>query len=195
MRRATAAVKLLPKMTLGRLFNNVLAAARRGENSALATIYEDLHPSLLSYLSAQEPNDADDLASEVWIDVASGLSRFQGDERSFRGWLFTIARRRLIDLRRSATRRRTFPTPVEAFVGRAAVGGPEPDVLVSGATRAALDLIRSLPPDQAEVLLLRVVAGLEVADVAEVMGKRPGTIRVLQHRALKRLSEEISREM
>jgi RNA polymerase sigma-70 factor, ECF subfamily len=50
-----------------------------------------------------------------------------------------------------------------------------------------------LPPDQAEIVLLRVVAGLSVDDVAGITGRRPGTVRVLQHRALRRLAERLER--
>ena len=56
-------------------------------------------------------------------------------------------------------------------------------------------LVRALPADQAEVILLRTIAGLDVAQVAEVMGRRPGTVRVLQHRGLRRLAEVFSPEV
>jgi RNA polymerase sigma-70 factor (ECF subfamily) len=55
-------------------------------------------------------------------------------------------------------------------------------------TEAALQLIATLPPDQAEAVLLRVVGGLDVDRVAAIMGKRPGHVRVLSHRGLKRLA-------
>ena len=58
-------------------------------------------------------------------------------------------------------------------------------------TRAALALVAELPPDQAEVVALRVLAGLEVAEVARIVGKRPGTVRVLAHRGLRRLAERM----
>jgi RNA polymerase sigma-70 factor (ECF subfamily) len=181
-------------VSLGDQFETVIAAARQGEVWALTALYRDLHPRLLAFLSSREPSEAEDLAAEVWIEAASGLRRFRGGEDNFRRWLFTIARRRVIDLRRSAAKRKTFPTPVEALAGRPAAGSPETESLALEAEAAALSLINSLPPDQAEVVLLRVVAGLSVADVAEVMAKPSGAIRVLQHRALKRLAQKISRE-
>ncbi|MGH2813214.1 MAG: RNA polymerase sigma factor [Actinomycetota bacterium] len=181
-------------MSLGDQFDPVLAAARSGAEWALSALYQDLHPRLLRYLGSQEPREAEDLASEVWLDVAAGLSRFNGGEDAFRAWLFTIARRRLIDLRRSAARRRTQPVTTEMLAGLPDPGDPETEVIGLAATEAALAQIAALSPDQAEVVLLRVVAGLDVDEVAAVTGKRPGTIRVLQHRALKRLAEQISRE-
>ena len=78
---------------------------------------------------------------------------------------------------------RPSPTaPPGRHRGLAALGG--------SVAQAAIDaLVADLPPDQAEVVLLRVVAGLGVDEVAEIMGKRPGTVRVLQHRALRRLAQ------
>jgi RNA polymerase sigma-70 factor (ECF subfamily) len=177
---------------LGDQFETVVAAAREGEAWALTALYRDLHPRLLAFLSSREPFEAEDLAAEVWIEAASGLRRFRGGEENFRRWLFTIARRRVIDLRRSAVRRKTHSTPVEALASRPAAGGPETESLESEGEAAALRLINTLPPDQAEVVLLRVVAGLSVADVSKVMGRQPGTVRVLQHRALKRLAQKIT---
>jgi RNA polymerase sigma-70 factor (ECF subfamily) len=52
-------------------------------------------------------------------------------------------------------------------------------------------LVAELPPDQAEVVALRVVGGLEVAEVAKIVGKRPGTVRVLAHRGLRRLAGRV----
>ena len=56
-------------------------------------------------------------------------------------------------------------------------------------TRAVLALVASLPGDQAEIIMLRVVAGLEAADVARIVGKTPGAVRVTAHRALRRLAD------
>src|SRR5438132_11276411 len=94
-------------------FDATLAAAQTGAEWALTSLYQEHHPSLLRYLKAQQPSEGDDLASEVWIDVASGITRFQGDDRGFRKWLFTIARRRVVDHRRRSGRRRTDPVPLD----------------------------------------------------------------------------------
>src|ERR1043166_1501506 len=92
-------------------FDSTLSAAQSGAEWALGSLYRRLQPTLLRYLRAQEPGEAEDLASEVWLDIAHGIGRFKGDEPAFRRWAFTIARRRLIDFRRSRARRRTQPAP------------------------------------------------------------------------------------
>src|SRR5947207_6507995 len=176
-------------MTIGASFDDVLAAARTGADWAMAVVYRDLNPSLLRYLQAQDPGAADDMASEVWLAVATNLGSFTGDEAGFRSWLFTIARRRAIDHGRKRARRRTDVAASETFEARAA----SDDTAAAGiedisAREAIARLTAGLAPDQAEVILLRVVAGLDATEVAEIMGRSVGAVRVLQHRALKRLA-------
>jgi RNA polymerase sigma-70 factor, ECF subfamily len=174
-------------------FGGVLAAAKTGAEWAIAALYREFQPRLLRYLRAQSPTYGEDLASEIWLQAAAGLARFDGDESGFRRWLFTIARRRLIDLRRRELRRRVALDalgPGDAYDPL----DPETHAVTTSDTEAALALLGKLPPDQAEVVLLRVVGGLTVEDVAKIVGKKPGTVRVLQHRALKRLSDDLMRE-
>src|SRR5205823_5590387 len=133
-----------------------------------------------------EPGLAEDLASEVWLEVARSLNRFSGGEAEFRGWLFTIARHRLIDARRRAARRRT--APVASLADRPGLDDPAADALTGLSTEASLRLVASLPRDQAEAVLLRVVAGLDAERAARILGKRPGNIRVLSHRGLRTLA-------
>jgi RNA polymerase sigma-70 factor, ECF subfamily len=177
-------------VALGPPFQSVLSAAQTGAEWAVGALYRDLHPALLRYLRANEASEAEDLASEVWLDVAGGLTRFEGDESAFRSWLFTIARRRLIDLRRRRARRRTDLVPLERLSERA-----DPiDPLAIVESEGALACLAALPAEQAEVVLLRVVAELDSNEVAAVMGKKPGTIRVIQKRALERLADLVRDE-
>jgi len=181
-------------VAFGEQFGPVVAAARTGAEWALAALYREFHPGLLRYLRVQEPNDGEDLVSETWLDAAAGLDRFQGDEWAFRRWLFTIARRRLIDHRRRRARIPSTHAGLDALGGRPGPEDTEGAVLAADDTETALARIAALPPDQGEVILLRVLAGLDVGEVAEIMGKTPGAVRVLQHRALQRLAEQLTRE-
>jgi len=173
-------------------FESTLAGAKRGDEWAITALYRELHPSLLRYLRAQAPKDGEDIASQVWVDVASALVRFAGDESAFRRWLFTIARRRLIDYRRRETRRRTADLPAASLASESL--DPERQALAASETEVALRRLASLAPDQADVVFLRILAGLDVEDVAAILGKTPGAVRVLQHRALKRLREQLATE-
>lgn len=178
-------------MALGEQFDSVLQAARSRAGWALSALYTDLHPRVLRYLWASEPNEGEDLASEVWIDVAEGLGRFKGNEHDFRRWVFTIARRRLIDLRRQRGRRRTDLATTETLDGHPASADVESEAIANLTAGAALARLGILPPDQAEVVLLRVLGGFSVKEVASMMGKPQGTVKVLQHRALARLAANL----
>lgn len=173
-------------------FSETLEAARDGSRWAIGELWRAYQPVLLRYLQAGNPASAEDLASDIWIEVARGLYKFRGDEPQFRGYLFTIARHRLIDDRRKAAGRRT--NPVAACPERATAVDPYADAMDSLCPEGAMAILRTLPSDQAEAILLRVVAGLDVPEVARVMGKRPGTVRVLAHRGLRTLAQRLEAE-
>lgn len=175
-------------------FDRTLAAARAGHGSALGELFHDLYPRILRYLKAFEPSEAEDLASETWLDVSTVLSRFEGDERGLRALAFTIARRRLIDLQRRLSRHPQVPIDHERIADEGWTGDVEEEAMTALSTDRALERVATLPPDQAEVVLLRVLGGLPTADVAQILAKRPGTVRVLQHRALRRLATDLVRE-
>ena len=161
----------------------------------LAALYSELHPGLLRYLRSVAPGSAEDLAADVWVEVAASAHRFQGDQGAFRGWIYTIARRRVIDGQRRAGRRRTDSVAFDRLAGYSGSDRPDELALDRVATEAAIAYVLAvLSPDQAEVVLLRVVGGLQVSQVAELLGKRPGTVRVLQHRGLRRLAGDTVRE-
>jgi RNA polymerase sigma-70 factor (ECF subfamily) len=174
-------------------FQGALAAARLGEEWAVTLLWRDLHPRILRYLRvAAGDSDAEDVASDVWLEVARGLGRFDGDESAFRALVFTIARRRVIDAGRKVLRRRTDPMSPQQF-DRAPADTPD-ELEARMALDAALRRVARLPGDQAEVVALRVLAGLSTEQVAEIVGKRSGAVRVLQHRGLRRLANELAAE-
>jgi RNA polymerase sigma-70 factor, ECF subfamily len=179
-------------------FPTLVAAAREGSPDALTDLFRTYQPRLLRYLRAQERGMADDLAADVWEAVAGGLSRFDGDEAGFRSWLFTIARNRLIGHRRTIARRRTDPVAHHDLNRTDEWGwGADPAWLVVrqlGVQQTVEALVAGLPPDQSEVILLRVVAGLDVADVARITNRSPGSVRVTCHRALRRLATHVDAE-
>jgi RNA polymerase sigma-70 factor, ECF subfamily len=176
---------------IGAAFKSLLAAAAGGDEQAFAVLWRELQPGLLRYLDVVAPGAAEDLASETWVDVIRGLARFRGNEQGFRSWAFTIARHRATDHRRRTARRPAEPLPPARMPERAAADDPAAAAFERMATDQALALIAQLPRDQAEVVALRVVAGLDVGQVARIVGKRPGAVRVLAHRGLRRLAERL----
>jgi RNA polymerase sigma-70 factor (ECF subfamily) len=170
----------------------LLAAAASGDQEALVTLYRAHNPALVRFLAGLVPGEGEDLASETWIDVCRGLNRFQGNEQDFRRLLFTVARRRAIDCGRRRRRRRTDPADLSGHPGPTSEGDPAEIAVNFDASRRAVRRIAALlPHPQAEVILLRVVAGLSMADVAQIVGKTPEAVSVLQTRGLQRLASRI----
>ncbi|MDP9183734.1 MAG: RNA polymerase sigma factor [Actinomycetota bacterium] len=173
---------------VGPEFGRLLAAAQRGDEQAFATLYRDAQPVLLRYLRvAADPGTAEDVAAETWVSVVRGLQKFRGDEQGWRSWLVTTARRRAVDAGRLRDRHPTVP--LERGHEPAAAPPAEAVALQGLDTAAALALVATLPPQQAEAIVLRVVVGLEPKQVAAVLGCSPGAVRVAVHRGLRRLAE------
>jgi RNA polymerase sigma-70 factor (ECF subfamily) len=177
---------------LGPEFPEVMRAAAHGNETAFARLWRDSHPPLLRYLRVVTGDAAEDVASEVWLEVSQRLARFRGGEGEFRAWLFTTARRRVIDLRRYTTRHPVLLTGDSGELERRAPDDTAAAALERMSTDAALDLIASLPSEQAEIIVLRAVVGLDVAQVARIVGKRPGAVRVAAHRGLRALGARLT---
>jgi RNA polymerase sigma-70 factor, ECF subfamily len=173
---------------MGGAFGETLARAQGGDEAAFACIFRDVQPALLRYLRVIAP-EAEDVAGETWLQVVGGLAGFRGDEQAFRAWLFTIARHRAVDAGRSRTRRPTVPLDLSGAAEQLVTADSADLALDAVSARAVVKLIAELPPDQAEVIMLRVVADLDSGDVARIMGKTPGAVRVAAHRGLRRLAE------
>ena len=172
---------------MGRRPPNAFDAARAGERDALAILWRTHQAPLLRYLRARRMVSAEDVASQVWIDVARSIERFEGGADDFRRWLFTIAHRRSVDEVRRAVRQ----TDATAATAEHAVGADvEHDR--NDALGRAIEMVSSLPDDQAEAVMLRVVNDLSITDVAAVMGISEGNVRVLVHRGLSRLRRKLS---
>lgn len=182
-------------MAIGADFDALLVAAKAGDEVAVARFYRDLNPALVRFLGAQAVGLGEDLAQEVWLALAKGLESFSGDEDGFRAWMFTIARRRLIAHWRRDRRRPSRATdPADlGDMGLSSGDSDEPDTRVL-ADEAVLALVTGLPREQAEIVLLRVVAGFDAEQVGTIVGKRAATVRVLQHRALRALAGRFAAE-
>ncbi|MFJ8000936.1 RNA polymerase sigma factor [Streptomyces sp. NPDC096310] len=165
-------------------------AAQDGDENAFRTVYRAVHPRLLGYLRTLvgEP-DAEDVASEAWLQIARDLGRFTGDADRFRGWAARIARNRALDHLRMRGRRPAIGADETELTGKAADSDTADEAMEALATGRTMELIARLPQDQAEAVVLRVVVGLDAKSAAKTLGKRPGAVRTAAHRGLKRLAE------
>jgi RNA polymerase sigma-70 factor (ECF subfamily) len=164
-----------------------LAAARAGDEQGFAVVWRTLHPPLLRYLTVRGDDAPEDLAADTWMHVVRGLPGFRGGLPEFRAWLFTIARHRAVDQARARARQPRLALGLLLEHSDPAPSA-EHEADVNEATARAMRLVATLPAPQAEMVMLRVVAGLDVADIARLLGKKPGTVRVSVHRALKILA-------
>jgi RNA polymerase sigma-70 factor, ECF subfamily len=169
-----------------------VAGARRGDADAFRALYRDTQPRLLRYLHTLVGDDAEDIASETWLHITRDLHTFHGSPDSFRGWAATIARHRALDhLRRHTRRPPPLPLPDDDLATLPATDDTAATAINALATTAAIRLIATLPPDQAEAVLLRAVLGLDATRAAAVLGKHPGAVRTAAYRGLHTLARRL----
>jgi RNA polymerase sigma-70 factor (ECF subfamily) len=170
-------------------FDAVVERLLEGDEAAFTIVYRSVQPGLLRYLTVLVgPADAEDVASEAWAHACRDLARFRGDGDGFRGWVSTIARNRAMDHLRAQGRRPQAAASEEVLADRPAPDHTETLAFTSISTDAALALIRALPQDQAEAVLLRAVVGLDAKTAGAVLGKRAGAVRTAAYRGLRTLA-------
>ena len=152
----------------GERFETVMTAATAGVEWAIGLLYREFHPAVLRYLRARGAPGSEAAAEQVWMEVARGLQHFTGDEVAFRRWLFDLAREPLMD------------GPIE---GPIELENPREPM------SEALSKVAALPPDHADVLLLRALGHLDVDDVASITGQDTGAVRLLEMDALRLLRD------
>jgi RNA polymerase sigma-70 factor (ECF subfamily) len=177
---------------IGEEFATVLAAAQDGSEAAFSALWRDANPALLRYLRVAAPDATEDVAAETWLQVVRGLTGFRGDERAWRSWLFTTARRRAIDEGRRRSRHLVAPLAELPGAREPRTEDAAALAMENLGTAAAIGAISALPPLQAEVILLRVLAGLDTEAVARIVGRSPGAVRVAAHRGLRRLAQTLA---
>ena len=181
--RSRTGAALSPTEPVG--FEKVLAAAQQNAGWALTRLYESLAPAVVGYMRSQGIHDAEDLTSDVFVAVLSRTRSFSGSEAQFRKWVFTIAHHRIVDERRKNGRApHVEPIDRADVAARQAPGGAEDEALGRLGTEQVRALLAALTPDQRDVLVLRVIAGMSVDEVAGTLDKRPEAVKALQRRAL-----------
>ena len=151
--------------------------------TSAAEAYRTLAPAVLGYLRAQRAPEPEDILGEVFLQVARDLPKFRGDDDALRRWVFSIAYNRILDARRREGRR---PRVADREVpDKRAAAEPEPldpDLVAA---------LAQLTPEQREVVVLRFVADLPLADVAKITHRRVGAVKAMQHRALETLQQRL----
>jgi RNA polymerase sigma-70 factor (ECF subfamily) len=173
------------------VLDDALRRARLGDESGFLELWRDLQPRLLRYLRVNHEESYEDIAAETWLQIIRDLPSFVGTASGFRGWLFTIARNRAIDAARARAARPATPVAdVAELLRPGSAPSAEHLAIERISTDAAIALVATLPAEQAEMVALRVIGGLDVATVAQIVGKSPGAVRVSVHRGLRSLSRD-----
>lgn len=165
-----------------------LEAARLGAGWAFEGIYRALAAPVRRFLAAQGARDAEATTQDVFLRVLGGLDRFDGDADHLRSWVFTVARNVLIDEHRAAARR---PVAAAEPAPDLPAPGGEDDVVAGLDSRRILAVLDTLAADQREVVVLRFLADLPLADVAAVVGRSVPSVKALQHRGVTRLRRQL----
>jgi RNA polymerase sigma-70 factor, ECF subfamily len=172
-----------------------LVAVRRREPAAVSRTYTAYAPALFRFFMAAvgDRHLAEDLTGTAFLSAIEGLPRFYGPVEALGGWLFRIARHDLYDHRRRQARSRIEPLEDHLPEAAAATGSDDPEELAITRLEGSrvLAAMGELSPDQREVLLLRMAAGLTAPEVAEVLGKTTGAVKALQHRGLASLARRL----
>lgn len=165
--------------------------AQRGEPEALGRLYEHYFPRVYQYafLQLSDVQQAEDVASDVMLQVVEALPRFRFRGSPFGAWLFRIARNRVIDLHRRRKRR----PQVEVHDGIPFEGrGPHAQAERGQEYNRLRQAIGRLTGDQRQVILLKFVEEMDNGTVAAVLGRSEGAVKSLQHRALVALKKSLS---
>jgi len=184
MRESSEQVRSIdPRVASENVEAEVIRRAQAGDPEAVGWLYDRYYLSIYRYLRirVESQEAAEDLAAEVFVRMIEHLPRYQARGRPFLAWLYTVARNLLTDYYRS---QRGAPLDLpDPERGRGDEG-----MMERIEARAQQDCLwralRQLTPEQQEVLFHRFFEGRSVEETARLMGKQPGAIKALQHRAL-----------
>ena len=181
-------------MTLGHSFESVLEAAKLGADWAWAVLYGDIAGPVMGFFRSRGVADPEEAAGDVFFELARELVDFEGNEESFRTFVFVIAyKRHLTENRYSNRRLRTVLADqvLDRLQSSSEVMGAVPVLEVPDEVRRAFEILTS---EQRDVLSLRIVAGLSVDQVAEVLNRGVKTVKNLQRRGMARVRAQIPSE-
>ncbi|HEX6196632.1 MAG TPA: sigma-70 family RNA polymerase sigma factor [Jiangellaceae bacterium] len=168
----------------GEAFASVLMAARANAPWAFERLFATYAPRVKAYVQTNGAVEPDEITNDVFLAAFQALAKFEGDEPGFRSWLFTIARRRVIDEHRKRSRRVVAVATEQPAEMDGAGGDVEAEALENITSQWVVEVLNQLSADQRDVLLLRTVADCTIEQIAGILGKRPGAVKALQRRGL-----------
>ncbi|MEV4672353.1 RNA polymerase sigma factor [Actinomadura geliboluensis] len=165
-----------------------LQSARTGDQTAFNALYDDLHPRLLRYLRTLVRADAEDIASEAWLQIGRDLPTFHGSWHKWRSWALTIAHNRALDHIRHQQRRPHLHIPIQELEEHPSRNNTETEAITRLNWQTTLTLITTLPQSEAEAVLLHSIMGFTATQAGHILTKQPGAIRTATYRGLHKLT-------
>ena len=182
----------LPDHSLRDQFPRILAAACAGGEWAWRELYGAVAPQLTRYLRARGVPEPDAVVGETFVKVVRYIEGFEGDEAAFRTWVFTIGRNLVVDDLRRRARRPVDVATDDQLQKAAPLGNAEDDAMGGLAAAHVEEVLAHLSVDQRDVLLLRILGGLTIGEIAMVVRKKEGAVKMLQARGLAAIRRQLS---
>ena len=181
-------------MTLGQRFESVLDAAKFGSDWAWEVLYGEIAGPVMGFFRSRGLADPEEAAADVFFELARGLVDFEGGEESFNTFVFAVAYQRLqVENRYSNRKLRTVldDQVLDRLRDDFEVMGAPAVTEVPEDVRKAFEILTG---EQRDVLSLRIVAGLSVDQVAEVLNRGAKAVQTLQRQAMARVRAQIPHE-
>lgn len=162
-------------------------AARLGDAEALGMLYEHYFPRVFRYVVSRlrSNEDAEDVTEEIFLRIIDNIGSFEWRGLPFGAWVFRIARNEVVShVRRQKTRGQN--TQLTESIPDESRDHAE-QVEIDLTFRVVQQAIEKLPEAQRQVVTLRFVAGLSVAETAQALKKTENNVKVLQHKAIAKL--------
>lgn len=170
---------------------DVLVHASNGDQEAFGTLYQRYVSRIYNYVYYRTGNqhDAEDLTARVFFRALRHIANYQDRGLPFSAWLYRIAHNLVANWHRDNSRKKEIPLD-ESFPVKHRDEHPETAILRSEDEENLLILIRTLPPDRQQLLILKFVEHLPNAEIGQIMGRTEGAIKSLYHRTLLSLRDE-----
>jgi RNA polymerase sigma-70 factor (ECF subfamily) len=164
-------------------------AAKLGEAEALGTLYEHYFPRVYRYVVSRlrSNEDAEDVTEEIFLRIIDNIANFEWRGLPFGAWVFRIARNEVVSHVRRQKNRGQSTQLTESIPDDARAHTEQVEIDLT--FRAVQAVIEQLPEAQRQVITLRFVAGLSVAETAQSLKKTENNVKVLQHKAIARLQQ------
>jgi RNA polymerase sigma-70 factor (ECF subfamily) len=174
----------------------LVEAACRGEESAIEALYRTHFDTIYRYVMIRlgSPSAAEDVVSQVFLGMVRGLGRYRDEGKPFVAWLYGIAQKQIAFFQRSQSR---SPNPVDLDAAAELVAdgaGPHATAEQRELRTAVAGALGKVPEGQREVIMLRYVLSLSLAETAAVVGRTEGAVKQLQLRGLATLKSILGRE-